>query len=391
MTPAARVAAAIDILDLILDGMAAERALTTWARQSRFAGSKDRAAVRDHVFDALRCKRSYAWLGASDTGRGILHGACIANDIEPATLFTGVGHAPEPLTSDEIENCRALADLPEAEARDVSDFVAGLLDASLEQKADAIAECLRHRAPVFIRVNLAKTTRDNTQISLRAEGYETEPHALSETALKVLSNARKLHLSQAYLAGEIELQDAGSQFLVDHLPVAAGQKVLDYCAGGGGKSLAMAARTAADYYAHDISEKRMADIAERAARSGALISVLPSESLSVVAPFDLVLCDAPCSGSGAWRRSPEAKWRFNASALEDIIKVQSEILDQAKALVKSGGTLAYATCSLFDEENQDQVKKFLTENPDWHLVESHFITPLDGGDGFYLALLRRQG
>ncbi len=391
MTPAARVAAAIDILDLILDGMAAERALTSWARQSRFAGSKDRAAVRDHVFDALRCKRSYAWLGAAETGRGILHGACIAKCIDPETVFTGLGHAPSPLTEIEIENSRLVADLPMAQARDLSDYVSDLFDASLGDTAPAIADCLRQRAPVFIRVNLAKTTRQQAQVSLQAEGYETEPHDLSETALKVLSNARKLHLSQAYLEGEIELQDAGSQFLVDQLPVQPGQKVLDYCAGGGGKSLAMAARTAATYYAYDISEKRMADIAERAKRAGATISVLGTDALSDAGLFDLVLCDVPCSGSGSWRRSPEAKWRFDANTLEGIVKVQSEILEDAKTRVGPDGTLAYATCSLLDAENQNQVAGFLANNPDWCMMDSHFLTPLDGGDGFYLALMRREG
>lgn len=386
MQPAARLSAAIEILDDILDDQAAEKALTNWARHSRFAGSKDRAAVRDHVFDALRCKRSFADLGGAETGRGIILGLMRAQGGDIAEMFTGVGHAPAELSEEEAAHKAA----PTGNiALDCPDWIAPMMQASLADDFAAVCQALQHRAPVFLRVNTTKCSRDQAIIALAAEAITAVPHSLSETALEVTENPRRVHLSAPYLEGCVELQDAASQAVVDLLPVKAGSRVLDYCAGGGGKVLAMAARTDAAYFAHDANPQRMKDLPDRAERAGADIGLLEPEDVAESAPFDFVLCDVPCSGSGAWRRSPAGKWAFDQAQLDELLRIQAEILVTAANLVGAGGVLAYTTCSLLNAENAEQIARFLKGHSEWKCLSQHRFTPLEGGDGFFCALLTR--
>ncbi|MCJ7873671.1 RsmB/NOP family class I SAM-dependent RNA methyltransferase [Phaeobacter sp. J2-8] len=380
MTPEARIHSAAELLDAVLDGQAAEQALTRWARGNRYAGSKDRAAIRDLVFDALRCKRSYAALGGSLTGRGLMIGALRAAGREPDQLFTGQGYAPAPLTDEERQGSRE----PEAaEARDLPDWLWPEFSASLGDKAEAEAQFLRARADVFLRVNLLKTDLETAKNALADEGIVTEAHPLSPTALRVVEGARRVHLGAAYRDGMVELQDAASQAVVDFLPLKAGQSVLDFCAGGGGKALALAARLGGPVTAHDIDTARMQDIAPRAARAGADITIDPAPQ----GRFDLVLCDAPCSGSGSWRRAPEAKWRLTPDRLNELHEMQDAVLDSGAARVAPGGYLAYVTCSVLESENSARVQSFMSRSPDWKLERTHQFTLADGGDGFFVALL----
>lgn len=382
MTPAARVQAAIEVLDQILEGAPAEKALTGWARRSRFAGSKDRAAVRDHVFDGLRRRDSAAHLGGSLTGRGIMLGGLRLDGVAPETLFTGEGHAPEVLS--DSEKTVPTSDAP----RDMPDWLVAPLRESLGAEFDATVEQLRSRAPVILRVNLRKCAVGDAQVRLSDDGIETKPMALVETALQVTSGARKIKQSSAFRDGLVELQDASSQAMVSELPLFKGMKVLDYCAGGGGKSLAMAGREQARFYAHDAAPKRMTDLPERAKRAGVKISQIADPAGQ--APYDLVLCDVPCSGSGTWRRTPDAKWRFSESDLAAIVKVQAQIIRDASALVAPGGALGYATCSLLRDENAWQIEHFLdSHNADWTLEWQRQYHLKDGGDGFFGAVLRQ--
>ncbi|MBS0122649.1 RsmB/NOP family class I SAM-dependent RNA methyltransferase [Thetidibacter halocola] len=382
MTPGARIQAAIEILDRIAAGDAAERALTNWARASRFAGSKDRAAVRDHVFDVLRRWRSTAAQGGAETGRGRMLGLLRQQETDPDTLFTGEGHAPAPLSVEE----RAGGIEPQgASALDLPDWLFDRLAASLDDPR-AVAEALRHRAPVFLRVNLLRGGRDAARAALAAEGIETQVSALSGTALRVVEGARRLSGSRAYAEGLVELQDAASQAVVDALPLGPGMRVLDYCAGGGGKALAMAARTLAPVEAHDADPRRMADLPQRALRAEADIRIVASPASG----YDLVLCDVPCSGSGAWRRAPEAKWRLTPVDLTRLMAVQAEILDTCAALVAPGGALAYATCSVLRDENGAQVDGFLDRVTGWSVDNDRQFLPSDEGDGLYVAVLRRE-
>lgn len=386
MTPGARVAAAIDCLDAILEGAPAEKVLTGWARRSRFAGSGDRAAVRDHVFDVLRCRRTCAARGGGTDGRALMLGALRAAGSDTEALFSGAGHAPAPLSDAERAGGRVARD--GAEAADLPDWLWARFEASLGPRAGAVAEALRHRAPVHLRVNAARGDVAGAMAALAGEGIAARPHPAAPHALEVTEGARKLRNARAYTGGLVELQDAASQAAMDALPVAPGLRVVDYCAGGGGKSLALAAR-GAQVVAHDIDPARLADLPARAARAGAHIACAATADLPALAPFDLVLCDAPCSGSGAWRRSPEAKWRLTPERLAALVETQHGILRNAAALVAPGGALAYATCSVLIEENEAQIQGFIQDLPGWMPVLTRHWFPDQGTDGFFLAHLTR--
>lgn len=386
MTPAARLQAAIEILDQVLAGEPAEKALTSWGRRSRFAGSKDRAAVRDHVFTAVRCLRSHAALGGARSGRGLILGALREAGQDPDEVFTGQGHAPAPLSEAE----RQLPPPPEgAEALDIPDWLWPEFSASLGRNAETAAKALRSRAPVHLRVNTSRGTMEQAQDVLAAEGISTQPHPAASTALEITEGARKLRNAKAYADGLVELQDAASQAVVEQLPLQDGMSVLDYCAGGGGKSLAMAARARIRLHAHDADPKRMKDLPERAARAGTRVTLLSATDVDRTAPFDLVLCDVPCSGSGSWRRAPEGKWRLTPEALQALLQTQSEILHKAAGLTAPGGTLAYATCSMLQAENTLQVERFIREQPEWSLTAEQSWQVQQGTDGFYVAVLTR--
>ena len=383
MTPAARLSAAIEILDQILAGAHAEAALLRWSRASRYAGSGDRLGVRDLVYDALRRRSSFAALGGGLTGRGLILGGLRAAGTDADVLFDGVGHAPAKLT--ETDMGRAPVG---AEALDLPDWLVAPLQASLGKDFNAVCTLLQQRAPVFLRVNLTKSSQAHAIAALRGDGIDAVAAAGSNTALEVVGNARKIQTSTAYLSGAVELQDLSSQQVVEALPVVRNGKVLDYCAGGGGKVLAMAGLGMGRLFAHDAAPSRMRDIPARAKRAGAKVSIVENPDMS--APYDLILCDAPCSGSGSWRRDPAGKWSLTADKLSDILTLQAKILDQAQALVAPNGTLAYATCSMLRAEDEDQAQGFLARNPDWRMLSQHRFSPLQGGDGFFLALFARR-
>lgn len=382
MTPGARLQAAAEVLDRIAAGTPAEQALLGWSRGARYAGSKDRAAVRDHVFDTLRRWRSTAVQGGGESGRARLIGLLRQQGIAPESLFTGDGHAPAALSAEE----EAAGRTPEgSEARDLPDWIDSLLQDGLGDDAAAAAEALRDRAAVFLRVNTLQGDLAAAQAALSEDGIETRPHPLAAGALEVTEGARRVAQSRAFGSGLVELQDVASQAVVEALPLTKGMRVLDYCAGGGGKALAMAARTGGEVEAHDADPRRMSDLPARAERAGARLRTVARPK----GPYDLVLCDVPCSGSGAWRRSPEGKWRLTPERLAELQAVQAEILEIAQALVRPGGVLAYATCSMLAVENGAQIDGFLARHPGWTLEMKRQFLPGDGGDGFFCAQLRR--
>ena len=382
MTPAARWAAAASVLDQITAGEPAEKALTTWARKSRFAGSKDRAAIRDHVYDILRCWRSTAALGGGETGRARVLGRLRQIGKDPETVFVGEGYALPPLSEDERN-----AGYPSngAEAIDLPDWIYDRLVRDMPDKAHAVAEALRHRASVFLRVNTLKTDLPRAQAALHEDGIVTAPHALSDTALEVLEGARRVAQTEAFRTGLVELQDVASQAVVDALSVAEGMRCLDYCAGGGGKTLALAARLRGPVDAHDADPRRMADLPNRAERAGASVQRVDRPT----GTYDLVLCDVPCSGSGSWRRAPEGKWRLTPERLDELTRIQANILDRVAALVRPAGTLAYATCSVLTCENEAQIDGFLTRHTGWSLTKRQRFDLEQGGDGFFVATLTK--
>ena len=239
------------------------------------------------------------------------------------------------------------------------------------------------RAPVYLRVNLARTTRAAVQSSLAGDGIETRD-APCATALDVTQGAPRLTQTTAYQTGLVELQDLSVQQALARIDWPHG-RVLDYCAGGGGKALAIADLTGQPVDIHDAEPGRMADAAVRAKRAGVrLHQVTQPEPL-----YDLVLTDVPCSGSGTWRRDPDAKWRLTPDRLEALLTLQSEILDRASALTDR---LVYMTCSLLAAENEAQVQAFLDRHPGWKCKQSHTFTPLDASGRLFpgRALLRRK-
>ncbi|SEL89711.1 16S rRNA (cytosine967-C5)-methyltransferase [Roseovarius azorensis] len=386
MTPAARISAAIEVLDAIRAGVSAEQALTNWARRSRFAGSGDRAALRDHVFDVLRRWRSCAVSGGGETGRALMLGALRAQGIDPDTLFTGTGHAPAPLTAAERDGGAP----PEgAAALDLPDWLWPRFQAALGAEAEVAAEALRHRAPVMLRVNPRRGTAADAIARLAAEGIVAEPCEIAMNALQVTGGERKIATSSAYLEGVVELQDGSSQAAMERLDVAPDARVLDYCAGGGGKTLALAARAEARWVAHDAAPERMKDLPARAARAGVAVRVMDHAALHAAAPFDLVLCDVPCSGSGTWRRTPEAKWRLTPERLRELTRLQTQILAEASRMVAPGGVLAYATCSVLNEENHDVISYFQCKHPEWNISGQEHWPISRQGDGFFLVQLCR--
>lgn len=397
MTPAARVAAAIGILDQVLAGTPAEQALTGWARGSRFAGARDRAAVRDLVFDGLRSLRSLtARAGAATpTGRAVMIGMFSSEPSEFEGIFSGQGYGPAPLSGDERAAVAAAAAATDDGAPapgirfDCPDWLVPRLERALGGQALPVMQAQRQRAPVFLRANLHKADRAAAIAALAAEGIATHPADGVETALVVDGNASKIRQSQAYLDGLVELQDLSSQAAALRVPLAGVRTVLDYCAGGGGKSLAIGARGRFALHAHDANPGRMRDLPARARRAGLRIDLVTRPALAD-RTFDLVLVDAPCSGSGTWRRTPDAKWRLTPEALETLGRLQAAILAEAARHVRPGGQLAYMTCSLLGEENAGQVAAFIEDHPGFRLTDQQLFTPLSTGDGFFVALLTRD-
>ncbi|SFM22669.1 RsmB/NOP family class I SAM-dependent RNA methyltransferase [Shimia aestuarii] len=382
MTPAARVQTAIELLDDILAGTPAEKALTGWARRSRFAGSKDRAAVRDHVFDALRRRNSAAAQGGSLTGRGLMIGVLRQDGVDVPTIFTGQTYAPAVLSDGEA------SDNVGEYSEDVPEWILPFMRSGLGSSFETSLDHLRRRAPVALRVNLRKGSVASARRKLQDERIETRGSDLAATALIVESGARKVAQSAAYRDGLVELQDASSQAAVAALPLENDMRVLDYCAGGGGKVLAMAGRAKARFFAHDADPGRMRDLPARAARAG--VTVTQTEAPAGQAPYDLVLCDVPCSGSGTWRRTPDAKWRFQPADLDRLVGIQAGILDTASEFVAKGGVLAYATCSVLPQENRDQIADFLSRHEDWRCETQTQLPVSRDGDGFFFAVLTRN-
>ncbi|MEK6205943.1 MAG: RsmB/NOP family class I SAM-dependent RNA methyltransferase [Amylibacter sp.] len=392
MTPNARYAAAIDVLGIVLNGEPAEKILTNWARSNRYAGSKDRAAVRDIVFDCLRRKRSMMHLAGFDCARGLVAGHIIDAGQAVEDVFTGERFAPDTLSENDRENLkRAKKNPPDAVRLDVPDWIELELRASLGGGLEASLIALQSRAPLDLRVNRKKAELAQVQAALLSDNIETDVIESVPNALRVTSNPRRVALSAAYQSGLVEIQDAGSQCIIDTLPLEGVKSVLDYCAGGGGKTLALAdiMDNSVRFEAYDHNKKRMNDLPARAKRAGVLVEILQDDPASVAKTYDLVLLDVPCSGTGAWRRNPDGKWRFTNTDLQGLLSVQAAILKKAHKLVATDGVLAYVTCSLLRQENEDQVAAFLAVHNYWASIKSKRFRPCDGTDGFFVTLFKR--
>ncbi len=377
MTPAARLQAAAEVLDRIAGGRApAEEVLKAWGRENRYAGSKDRRAIADRVYRCLRGKARLAWAMGGDDGRRLVQGSLALIDGLPLSeiekLYTGEGYAPHPLTADEVARLSAAPGEPPAwVGAGLPEFVADDFRRTFGPHWAAEAEALlAPRAPIDLRVNTAKATVDQVKAELEAEGLSPEPTPWSAVGLRLRAepppNVQKL---AAFREGRIEIQDEGSQLAAFLAGARRGQTVVDYCAGGGGKTLVLGQALGGEgrLVACDVVQKRLDNIRPRLERAGldADLRRLGEdgqglEDLEGLA--DLVLVDAPCSGSGTWRRRPEDAWRLSEAEVDRLHALQVDILDRAAKLVKPGGRLAYVTCSMLSRENEASADLFETHN-----------------------------
>jgi 16S rRNA (cytosine967-C5)-methyltransferase len=428
MTPAARPAAAIEVLADIEDKRRpAADSLKEWGLAHRFAGSKDRAAIASLVYDGLRRKSSSAWIMGADTPRASMLGALrTLRGLAPdaiAALFSGVGHAPAPLSEDERHRLETV-DLAQAPAHvrgDYPEWLAPSFASAFGELAVEEGLALSRRAPFDLRVNLLKGNRDKALQRLAHLHPEVTVHSPLGLRLPVGEDGRSasLQAEPAYIKGFVEVQDEGSQLAALLCAVEPGQQVLDLCAGGGGKTLAFAAamQNKGQIYATDEDGRRLAPMFARLERADARnVQVrAPKAGKDVLADLvsrcDVVAVDAPCTGTGTWRRNPDAKWRMRPGALAERLKDQTEVLEAAVRYLKPKGRLVYITCSLLREENEDQVAAFLARHEGFRALEPSRVaeqaglpalaefasphgpgvrlTPRSAGtDGFFIAALQ---
>lgn len=403
MTPAARLQAAADILDhLAGTRAAAETVLKTWGQKNRYAGSKDRRAIADRVYGCLRGKARLLWAMQADektpgAGRAMVLASLVLIDGLPVpeieTLFSGEGYGPKPLSDAERERLTAgEGEAPQWVTTGLPEFVVSRFQQQFGDNWGAEAtQLMTPRAPIDLRVNGTKTTRDDMIAALQAEGLKPEPTPFSLYGIRLPAepppNLAKLDI---YQTGKIEIQDEGSQlaaFIAGAGLLPGAPKVVDFCAGGGGKTLALAQMmdSKGEIYACDVVEKRLKAIEPRLLRAGAtahMVHFFDPENeaqLEILKGADLVLVDAPCSGSGTWRRHPEEAHRLNEVEVERLHGLQTHILDRAALCVKPGGRLVYVTCSVLDDENAASADDFEAANPSFDALPIHEL--LDAAKG----------
>lgn len=391
MTPAARVQSAIGLLDQVIaaakgQGAPADRILSDWFKASRFAGSKDRRAIRELVFAAIR-----ACGPVPQSGRAAML-RLAQTDAELGALFDGSGYGPAPIVPGE----------PVAESGIAPAWLTERLAAS--GVAGTEAEALLARAPLDVRVNTLKASRSGLALPVAAEPTAA-PDGLR------LAPGTPVEQWDAWREGLVEVQDTGSQLACLAVGARPGETVVDLCAGGGGKTLALAAAMAnagvpeGRLIASDTDRQRLSRLAPRAGRAGATMIETrlldPRRELEALGDLagmaDAVLVDAPCSGTGTWRRNPEARWRLTPEALDRLVSTQARLLDMAAALVRPGGRVVYVVCSLLDAEGQEQLDAFLARNKGFAVApvavplatargQGMRLSPFHHGtDGFFIA------
>ena len=431
MTPSARLAAAIEALGAIGADAAppADRVLDRYFRDRRYIGSKDRQAIAERVFGVLRRRARLDWhlresgyRDVLDARRRVLADVIVADGRSMDAvdqLFSAGPHATGKLSKREEELAEKLVgrtlDAPDAPP-EAPYWLAEKLRALYGERFGAEMAALNLTAPFDLRTNLLKAKdRDEALAALKAEGIEAEPTRLSPLGLRLPSRKPIEHWT-AFRQGQVEVQDEGSQIVALLVDAKPGMKVVDYCAGAGGKTLALAAamNNQGRLVACDTSEGRLERSRVRLKRAGVhnvethLLAPGDKWAKRQAGGFDRVLVDAPCSGSGTWRRNPDARWRYGPDDIEALVAEQKQILDRAAKLVKTGGRLIYATCALLKEENEDQVAAFLERHPGFRQIPVGEIWPSavggsalttdpslrlspasHGTDGFFVAVMEK--
>jgi 16S rRNA (cytosine967-C5)-methyltransferase len=431
MTPAARLSAAIELIDTIeRNRVPAAGALKEWGTAHRFAGSGDRAAIAGLVWDVLRRRASSAYLMDDDSPRARVLGMLKLErnlDAEAiAALCDGSRFAPQPLSEAERAALatRSLETAPAPVAGDYPEWLDPHLAEVFGEDRALEAAAMASRAPLDLRVNTLKAKREKVLASTAHLATKPTPWSPLGLRIELAADARNpgIHAEEAFIKGLIEVQDEGSQLAALLSAAKPGEQVIDLCAGAGGKTLALAAMMQGKgrLIATDSDKRQLAPIHERLSRAGVHNCEVrtPKGEADVLsdirASADLVLIDAPCTGTGTWRRNPDAKWRMRPGALEIRLKDQIEVLDRAASLVKPGGRIAYITCSVLAAENTHQVRAFVARHPEfapmppaettaalWDKAEPFAAATLQwsegllmtprrtGTDGFFVSVLRK--
>jgi len=435
MTPGAQLAAAIGLLDEIEQRRApADDIVANYFRRHRFAGSKDRGAISGHIYAVLRRRAALDWWIARmsnglpvDGRRRLLAALMLVEGWSPREIeraCDGDRFRPALLTGEERALIAALMghdiehrSMPPAARGNFPEWIAPYLERACGRDAAREAAALNGEAPLDLRVNRLKADRESVRDALRREGVEAIPTRWSPLCLRVRERI-PLSTLDTFRAGLIEVQDEGSQLAAQLADARPGMRVIDFCAGAGGKTLALAAemKNRGHLVASDISATRLERATQRLRRAGAsIVQRVPLSShrdkwvKRHVGSFDRVFVDAPCTGVGTWRRNPDAKWRLGSQDVAELAALQAEILASAQRLVKPGGRLVYATCSLLVEENEQQIERFLADHPEFILLPIPEIwaaviagdcptsnamlrltTARHETDGFFVAVLQRK-
>ncbi|GLQ55449.1 RsmB/NOP family class I SAM-dependent RNA methyltransferase [Devosia nitrariae] len=425
-----RLSAAIEVLtEVDTRHRPVSEALKTWGIGNRFAGASDRAAIGNLVYDALRRRASHGHVMGSDDPRALVLAVAIRDwGEEPEMLnaaFAEDRHAPEPLTKDEIARLErgddSLASAGNATRADAPEWLESALERAFSNEWVTQLRAMTGRPSLDLRVNMLKSGRERVMKSLkRFEPMETAiaPHGLRMPAGSRDARTPNVTSDEGYLKGWFEVQDEGSQIVSALVDATVGGQVLDLCAGAGGKTLAMAAAmgNTGQIFAYDTDRTRLAPIYDRLKRNGVRnVQVrAPGEGAldDLAGRMDRVLIDAPCTGTGTWRRRPDTKWKLTPELLAQRTAEQAALLDEAVRLVKPGGTLVYITCSILPQENGDQIAAFRIRHPEFAVRDAAtlwgaqlslplaavtdaegglILTPLTTGtDGFYFCALQRK-
>jgi len=429
MTPGARALGAIEVLaDIEARKRPAGEALKDWGLAHRFAGSGDLAAIGNLVFDTLRNRASNACAMGDDSPRSLVLRTLVQSWKETpeavAALADGSRHAPEPLSDAELAGLKreVPADAPACVRGDFPEWLTPEFERAFGDGAAEEGAALALRAPIDLRANTLKASREKVLKALGRVGAVATPHSPQGVRIAHAPGAAKsphVEAEPGHGKGWYEVQDEGSQLATLLSGAGPKEQVIDLCAGAGGKTLGLAAamENTGQLYAYDADRLRLRPIFERLKRAGVRnVQVLPAGDATALLPLegkmDRVVIDAPCTGSGVWRRRPDAKWRLAPPMLEARLAEQRVVLDLGAKLVKPGGRLAYITCSVLPSENRDQVDGFLARHREFQLVpwraaweaalptpplpsadgsaDTLLMTPLrHGTDGFFVALLER--
>ena len=424
MTPSARVKATIEIFERLEVGRVPMDAIVgDYMRQRRYIGSKDRANIVDRVYNIVRAQARIGWwlemARMEDTPRTrVLTWSVLSESMDIYDLFNGTKYGPNAPDAREKSYINKLKDL-ELMCADMPENVMVECPPAHEEKLRAVfgadfvpeMQAMMEGAPLDMRVNIWRSDREKAKEALEKSGIEADETPISPWGLRAREKIF-LSKSKAYLKGWVEIQDEGSQMIAHVCDVKPGMQVLDYCAGGGGKTLALAAamQNKGRIVAADIDGRRLEKSRPRFKKGGVadIIEVRPLSDEKnrkwlrrQKESFDVVLTDVPCSGMGTWRRNPDMRWREYGPSLEELVTIQAEILEKVAKCVKPNGKLVYATCSLLREENENQIEAFLKNHPEFSVLpleESRGIgspymrlTPhRHNTDGFFAAVLQRS-